>query len=62
MSQEEKAMQADGSAANSYHQVKRQPYIKPAFRFEPVFATTALSCGKTPTNPELTCQTNKKVS
>lgn len=25
----------------------RQPYQKPSFRFEPVFETTALQCGKT---------------
>lgn len=24
----------------------RKPYIKPAFRFEKVFTTSALSCGK----------------
>jgi len=24
----------------------KKPYIKPAFRFEKVFVTTALSCGK----------------
>jgi hypothetical protein len=25
---------------------KREPYVKPAFRFEKVFVTSALSCGK----------------
>ncbi len=25
----------------------KQPYVKPEFRFEKVFVTTALSCGKT---------------
>ena len=25
---------------------KKKPYIKPAFRMEKVFVTTALSCGK----------------
>ncbi len=24
----------------------KKPYVKPAFRFEPVFETMALSCGK----------------
>lgn len=24
----------------------KQPYVKPEFRFEKVFVTTALSCGK----------------
>lgn len=27
----------------------KQPYVKPEFRFEKVFVTTALSCGKTTT-------------
>jgi hypothetical protein len=27
----------------------KQPYVKPDFRFEKVFVTTALSCGKTST-------------
>ena len=27
----------------------KQPYVKPDFRFEKVFVTTALSCGKTAT-------------
>jgi len=26
----------------------KKPYEKPSFRFEEVFVTTALSCGKTP--------------
>lgn len=25
----------------------KKPYVKPAFRYEKVFETTALSCGKT---------------
>ncbi len=27
---------------------KKKPYQKPAFRYERVFETSALSCGKTP--------------
>ncbi|MFZ0807980.1 MAG: hypothetical protein WAN03_17440 [Candidatus Sulfotelmatobacter sp.] len=39
----------------------KQPYTKPAFRFEKVFVTTALSCGKTdPT--QIQCTHNTKVS
>jgi len=39
----------------------RKPYTKPAFRFERVFETTALTCGKTdPT--EFLCRHNRKVS
>lgn len=29
--------------------VSKKPYEKPAFRYEQVFVTTALSCGKTAT-------------
>jgi hypothetical protein len=39
----------------------KKPYIKPAFRFERVFETTALSCGKvSPT--EFLCAHNRKAS
>jgi len=27
--------------------IEKKPYEKPSFRFEQVFVTTALSCGKT---------------
>lgn len=30
--------------------VEKKPYEKPAFRFEQVFVTTALSCGKQATS------------
>ena len=40
---------------------KKQPYIKPAFRYETVFVTTALSCGKTP-NSSFQCNSASKVS
>ena len=36
---------------------KRKPYIKPAFRYEKVFVTTALSCGKTP-NSSFQCNSD----
>ena len=39
----------------------KQPYIKPAFRFERVFVTTALSCGKVDST-EGQCAHNTKVS
>jgi len=32
----------------------KKPYEKPAFRYEQVFVTTALSCGKLAT--QVTCQ------
>jgi hypothetical protein len=39
----------------------KKPYLKPAFRFERVFVTTALSCGKIdPTQTQ--CTFNRKVS
>jgi hypothetical protein len=39
----------------------KKPYLKPAFRYERVFVTTALSCGKV--NPtQGSCISNRKVS
>ncbi|HEY3971391.1 MAG TPA: hypothetical protein VGM18_00215 [Candidatus Sulfotelmatobacter sp.] len=26
--------------------IQKKPYLKPAFRYEPVFVTSALTCGK----------------
>jgi hypothetical protein len=40
---------------------KKKPYEKPSFRYERVFVTTALSCGKTP-NSSFQCNSNPKVS
>lgn len=39
----------------------KKPYEKPAFRYERVFVTTALSCGKI-SGGSLTCNTTPKVS
>ena len=39
----------------------RKPYVKPAFRFDRVFETTALACGKV-TTTQLQCKLNRKVS
>ena len=39
----------------------KKPYEKPSFRFEKVFVTTALSCGKT-TITQSGCGLNLKVS
>jgi hypothetical protein len=36
----------DLSSDNSRTPVTRQPYEKPSFRYEKVFVTSALSCGK----------------
>jgi hypothetical protein len=38
----------------------KKPYIKPEFRLEKVFVTTALSCGKTSTEGQ--CRTVSKSS
>ena len=39
----------------------RRPYQKPAFRFERVFETTALSCGKV-NSTQFQCRFNRKTS
>lgn len=39
----------------------RQPYEKPSFRYEKVFVTTALTCGKVGTS-SLSCGSSPKVS
>ncbi len=39
----------------------KKPYEKPSFRYEQVFVTTALSCGKTGT-VQAQCTLNIKVS
>jgi len=36
----------DSSSDNPRTPVAKKPYEKPAFRYEQVFVTTALSCGK----------------
>jgi hypothetical protein len=36
----------ESSTDNPRTPVSKQPYEKPSFRFEQVFVTTALSCGK----------------
>jgi len=52
--------QPDDKRLTQIEQAKK-PYTKPAFRFEQVFVTSALSCGKTdPT--EFLCRHNRKVS
>jgi hypothetical protein len=39
----------------------KKPYVKPAFRFERVFVTSALTCGKVQST-EFQCRHNRKVS
>lgn len=40
----------------------KKPYEKPSFRFEKVFVTSALSCGKTTNSIQSQCTLNPKVS
>jgi hypothetical protein len=40
-------MEMNNSSFDSSMQTSKKPYEKPSFRFEEVFVTTALSCGKT---------------
>ena len=40
---------------------RRKPYLKPAFRYERVFETLALSCGKVSPN-QFQCRFNRKSS
>ena len=39
----------------------KKPYEKPSYRYEKVFVTSALSCGKIGTT-SLSCSSNQKVS
>jgi hypothetical protein len=48
-----------GRAAEPAH--NRKPYQKPAFRFERVFETMALSCGKMVTT-QFQCRFHRKTS
>jgi hypothetical protein len=41
--------------------IKKEPYVKPSFRYEKVLETNALSCGKTP-NSSMQCNLNQKNS
>lgn len=47
--------------SSSTEKPKRKPYTKPSFRFESVFETMALSCGKVNTS-QLGCHLNRKNS
>jgi hypothetical protein len=41
-------------------EIEKKPYEKPGFRYEQVFVTSALSCGKTGTEGQ--CMGSTKVS
>lgn len=56
-------MSADNPTnSNEQPSSTKKPYERPSFRFEKVFVTTALSCGKTPNSIQGQCGTNPKVS
>jgi hypothetical protein len=46
---------------NQRENTTKKPYEKPAFRFERVFETSALTCGKTDPTSTL-CKVNRKAS
>jgi hypothetical protein len=50
-----------GDKRQTDKQQKRKPYSKPAFRFERVFETQALSCGKIGRHSNQ-CKLNPKAS
>jgi hypothetical protein len=51
----------DSSPDNSRTPVAKKPYEKPSFRYEQVFVTTALACGKIGST-SLSCSSNPKIS
>jgi hypothetical protein len=42
--------------------IEKKPYEKPGFRYEQVFVTSALTCGKMSGGTQSACMTNPKVS
>ena len=55
MAIDESPKEAPGAAVN-----RKKPYEKPRFRFEQVFETTALACGKVTGGILSPCHNNKK--
>jgi hypothetical protein len=51
----------DSSSDQPRTQEKKKPYEKPSFRYEQVFVTTALTCGKI-TSTQSGCHLNLKLS
>jgi hypothetical protein len=50
-----------GDNRKTDEQKPKKPYTKPTFRYERVFETGALSCGKVHPN-DFNCHTSRKVS
>lgn len=58
---DEKNGKADDHKSKDVQPTRKKPYQKPSFRFEKVFETMALSCGKIgPT--QFQCRFNRKNS
>jgi hypothetical protein len=55
------AINESSSEQSQTREIIKKPYEKPAFRFEQVFVTTALQCGKVGT-VSVQCASNQKVS
>ncbi|MFZ0734006.1 MAG: hypothetical protein WAM79_16920 [Candidatus Sulfotelmatobacter sp.] len=53
-------MSIENSSTEKQQTTGKKPYEKPSFRFEKVFVTTALSCGKIGQQGE--CTINIKLS
>ena len=53
-------MATDNLSDDKTNTTSKKPYEKPSFRYEQVFVTTALSCGKLATQGS--CSLNTKVS
>jgi hypothetical protein len=49
------------AAAGARDGEPKKPYVKPAFRLEPVFETMALACGKI-NNTQSSCRANRRNS
>jgi hypothetical protein len=57
----EKNVNADGKNSRDTRRTGKKPYQKPSFRYERVFETMALACGKIhPT--QFQCRFNRKTS
>jgi hypothetical protein len=52
----------DSSSDTPRTPVVKKPYEKPAFRYEEVFVTSALSCGKTQQITSGSCASNIRLS
>ncbi len=59
MSEQDKSEEQKEAAAGKPKQ--KRPYKKPTFRYEQVFETMALSCGKVGVSQE-SCRNNSKLS